>query len=131
MTALGLTGCLVLLAARQRDLVRNLAVVQAQAAQNRDLRDYADQARLQASQANEDLLNRLGAELHDGPLQMLTLLSLVQSSGKEVELEGRGLTSRDLIARTMTDLRTISAGCPARDRRTAAGRRAAPGGETS
>ena len=110
MTAVGLTGCLFLLAARQRDLVRNLAVVQAQAAQNRDLKDYADQARLQASQANEDLLNRLGAELHDGPLQMLTLLSLVQGSGKEVELEGRGLTARDLIARTMTDLRTISAG---------------------
>lgn len=110
MTAFGLSGCLVLVVARQRDLVASLKTMSAHATQNRMLKEAADGARLQASQANEALLNRLGAELHDGPIQMLTLLMLMQSNETALQSPGPGLSQRDIIERTMADLRAISTG---------------------
>ena len=97
MTTFGLTGCLFLLAARQRDLVQNLDATRKHAAQNLVLKDYADQARLQDSQTHEELLNHLGAELHDGPVQLLTLLMLMPGRDKTAELESRGLSSQVII----------------------------------
>jgi signal transduction histidine kinase len=38
-----------------------------------ELRQIADRSRLQASEANEQYLGRLGSDIHDGPLQLLTL----------------------------------------------------------
>jgi len=38
-----------------------------------ELRKIADQSRLRASEANEQYLGRLGSDIHDGPLQLLTL----------------------------------------------------------
>ena len=46
------------------------------AAQNANLRNAADRARMDASSSNENLLNRIGADLHDGPIQLLSLLIL-------------------------------------------------------
>lgn len=44
--------------------------------QNRRLRSSADAARLEAGKLNEMILNQIGGDLHDGPVQMLTLLKL-------------------------------------------------------
>lgn len=44
------------------------------AAQNHALRLAADRSRLDASEANEELLGRIGLDIHDGPIQFLTLI---------------------------------------------------------
>jgi signal transduction histidine kinase len=44
--------------------------------QNLALSIEADAARRRAAQANEELLSRVGADLHDGPVQLLTLAAL-------------------------------------------------------
>jgi signal transduction histidine kinase len=53
--------------ARQRRELRNrIAEAQNMAAQN-------EQLRLDANEANEELLGRIGSDIHDGPIQVLTL----------------------------------------------------------
>ncbi|MEI2297170.1 sensor histidine kinase [Ensifer sp. MJa1] len=44
--------------------------------QNRRLRSAAESARLEAGKLNEMILNQIGSDLHDGPVQLLTLLKL-------------------------------------------------------
>jgi signal transduction histidine kinase len=44
------------------------------AAQNHALRLAADRSRLDANEANEELLGRIGLDIHDGPIQFLTLV---------------------------------------------------------
>ncbi|UIJ73905.1 sensor histidine kinase [Aurantimonas sp. HBX-1] len=44
--------------------------------QNLALSIEADRLRRRAAQANEELLSRVGADLHDGPVQLLTLAAL-------------------------------------------------------
>jgi signal transduction histidine kinase len=53
-----------------------LASARVMAEQNARLRNAADRARMDASNSNEHLLNRIGADLHDGPIQLLSLLIL-------------------------------------------------------
>ncbi|MFD0857838.1 sensor histidine kinase [Roseovarius aquimarinus] len=77
--------------------------------QNTALRRAADQARLDAAQANEQVLNLIGAELHDGPVQLLGLISLLEGSDRKTELAD-GTTLRGLIDQVMTELRAMSAG---------------------
>lgn len=44
------------------------------ATQNHTLRLAADRSRLDANEANEELLGRIGLDIHDGPIQFLTLI---------------------------------------------------------
>ncbi|WP_457581218.1 sensor histidine kinase [Ensifer canadensis] len=44
--------------------------------QNRRLRGAAETARLEAGKLNEMILDQIGTDLHDGPVQLLTLLKL-------------------------------------------------------
>ena len=75
---------------------------------NRRLRAEADRARLDSAQANEQVLNLVGAELHDGPVQLLGLVSLMD---REVEPQlPDGTTARALIEKVMIELRTIATG---------------------
>lgn len=53
--------------ARQRSEANRLAW------QNAELRVVADRSRLLASEANEQYLGRIGSDIHDGPIQLLTL----------------------------------------------------------
>lgn len=46
------------------------------AEQNASLRVIADRSRLQASEANEQFLARIGSDIHDGPIQSLALSTL-------------------------------------------------------
>lgn len=83
-TTLGIFGSLFLIVRRangtivsQRSrLKQQLAEAQALAQQNEELRRVADKARLDAIASNETFLNRLGSDLHDGPIQLLGLLIL-------------------------------------------------------
>jgi signal transduction histidine kinase len=53
--------------------------------QNNQLRKVAEQARVDASEANENFLARLGSDIHDGPLQSLSLLMLSLEYGRDGE----------------------------------------------
>lgn len=83
-TTVAIMGLLFLIVRRASRLIRRqsvtlkaqLASAQALAEQNRQLRKSADQARMDASKSNEALLNRIGSDLHDGPIQLLGLLIL-------------------------------------------------------
>ena len=60
----------------QTSLRRNVVEATSLAAQNDRLRRLADDARLEAANSNEDLLARIGQDLHDGPIQLVSLLML-------------------------------------------------------
>ena len=49
---------------------------QRMAIQNDELRAFADATRLDANEANEVLIGRIGQDLHDGPIQLVSLLML-------------------------------------------------------
>lgn len=110
LSTLGLTCLLLLLAGQRSELMRSLQATRATAEQNRVLKESADLARSQASQLNEDLLNRLGAELHDGPIQMLSLILLKQGKDDRARPAQGGQSVRELAEHTLADLRAISGG---------------------
>jgi signal transduction histidine kinase len=73
----------------------------------------SEQLRIDAIEANEQLLARVGSDIHDGPLQLMAL-SILQLS-RAVEEKGKidGETLRPTVALTsdaMTELRNISVG---------------------
>jgi signal transduction histidine kinase len=84
-----------------------------------ELRLIADQSRLQASEANEQYLGRLGADIHDGPLQLLTLSILRLTAAAKAMRSGQ-LPSPETIEQVegtihiaqeaMTELRNVSTG---------------------
>ena len=65
-----------IIAEQRMTLKAQLTDAQALAQQNTELRIAADRARMDATKSNEQLLNRIGADLHDGPIQLLSLLIL-------------------------------------------------------
>ena len=87
---------------RQQNLLhRRLESAQALSAQNGKLRQSAELARMDASKSNEDLLNRIGADLHDGPVQLLSALLL---NPRDVDLV------QQLARQVLDELREISGG---------------------
>ena len=117
ITAL-MTLILFLMVRRATNLVRNYQttlmqnVVEAKdlAAQNDRLRCVADHARLEAANSNENLLARIGQDLHDGPIQLVSLLMLkltdpMAGSGGPYDPAAETLTTRIL-----SELRDISTG---------------------
>jgi signal transduction histidine kinase len=104
-------GVLALLALsfRQSDLLRQqLVKARRLSAQNHALHQQADRARLYAAEANEQVLNLVGAELHDGPVQLLDLMALMDQSGKS---RLQGVPDRhELTERVLTELRNIATG---------------------
>ncbi len=81
---------------------------------------FADKARLLAeseglrhgaSEASETLLNQIGTELHDGPLQLLSLAALYRGKIRvSDEDRERARKAQDLLEQSLRDLRNISAG---------------------
>jgi signal transduction histidine kinase len=96
------------IAAQAKALEAQVRSAEGLAAANQQLLLEADQARLDANRTNEELLARIGADIHDGPVQLLTLLLLTLPE----EPDGTP-GSQDPIAigkRAIAELRTISAG---------------------
>lgn len=109
LTTLGMLAMLALTFNQSFRLEDRLAIERRITAQNVRLRREAVRARLDAAQANEQVLNVFGAELHDGPIQLLSLASLMQDQNPLSKLPG-GMTVRGLIDQVIMDLRTMSAG---------------------
>ncbi|MBV7407550.1 sensor histidine kinase [Maritimibacter sp. DP1N21-5] len=78
---------------------------------NSELLDESEGLRRALADENDRFLNHVGAELHDGPIQLLSLSSLYQSQvpidPKHVEAERK---ARELVSQALSDLRNISVG---------------------
>lgn len=117
-TTITIMGLLYLIVRRASGIINTqrltlksqLENAQALANQNRVLRKTADKARMDASKSNETLLNRIGSDLHDGPVQLLSLLILRigQTSGGGDRQED--LNPSRLAGQVLTELRELSTG---------------------
>lgn len=98
--------------ARQRELLEShVARLATLARRNNALRQHADRARITAVVTNEEYLSRIGADLHDGPIQMLSLLMLKLPA--ETQGTPAGSASKDLrtlVEQTLAELRSLSTG---------------------
>lgn len=114
LTTIHIVALLFLVASQRAKLRNQLVDARALALQNTQLRTAADKARLDANKSNEHLLNQIGADLHDGPVQLLSLLILrltdkktkKRSSSKEDELQ----TSAAIATNVLAELRELSTG---------------------
>ncbi|TKA98046.1 hypothetical protein FAZ78_03030 [Cereibacter changlensis] len=71
----------------------------------------SEELRRGASEASETLLNQIGTELHDGPVQLLSLAALYRGKIQVAdEDEARVRKAQDLLDQSLRDLRNISAG---------------------
>lgn len=106
---------------QQGRLTSQLATARELAEQNRVLGETADKLRINSSQANERLLNRIGADLHDGPVQLLSLLILRlgqppqrartgTSTSKVSATSGVDKGAEQLAKQVLTELRDLSGG---------------------
>ena len=75
---------------------------------NDRLRVEAEQAHLDGANAHEQLLNLIGAELHDGPVQLLGIATLMDEN--EASTLPDGTSARNLIDTVLIELRTLAAG---------------------
>lgn len=100
-----LTG---VVAHQRRKLVERYAELARTSAENLALLQKADAARAATVSSNEALLHDIGAALHDGPLQMLTLAALAEGPGRGHS----GTTSQSSAAlrEAAAQLRQIAAG---------------------
>ena len=82
--------------------------------QNRRLRLSAELARMESGKLNEKILDHIGGELHDGPVQVLTLIQLRLSDLVSEVIPEPLKENLDKLARLTTqvldDLRNISTG---------------------
>ncbi|UJW77504.1 histidine kinase (plasmid) [Rhizobium sp. SL42] len=83
--------------------------------ENNRLRLMADNARVEAGKLNERILDQIGADLHDGSLQVLTLVKLRLSdllSADDLQESRRTSLGKllDLVSMTLEELRNVSAG---------------------
>jgi hypothetical protein len=98
---------------QQNLLESNLQRAAALAKRNNSLRRAADRARLKAAVMNENYLARVGADLHDGPIQMLSLLMLKlpdPSAPDTRPLAVQRSELESLIQMALNDLRNLSVG---------------------
>ncbi|MDR5652252.1 hypothetical protein [Ruixingdingia sedimenti] len=93
----------------QRDeLDARLAHTERLLALNQALRAEADAARQDLVDGNEELLRALGADLHDGPLQLLAAAAMTLD-GERRQAAGPTMT-RDLLVRSIQELRDLASG---------------------
>jgi signal transduction histidine kinase len=129
-TTLAIMALLFLIVRRASNIIANqrmtlkaqLTEAQALADQNTELRKVADRARMDATKSNEQLLNRIGADLHDGPVQLLSLLILKLGRPSDAPVPARttfdsaaDVTEADLApshiaSQVLAELRELSTG---------------------
>jgi signal transduction histidine kinase len=105
-----------LVTSQQALLIRKMTEAKNLATQNDRLRRVAEDARLDAATSNENLLARIGQDLHDGPIQLVSLLMLKLTESKSRTSTGIGRDRAHdagapvLAARLLSELRSISTG---------------------
>lgn len=103
----------------RRQLEMRFEEAQRLSAQNQELKQDADRARVDASGQTEQFLSRVGSDIHDGPIQLLTLSALrmttasraltdVPSQAKHVKAQIEGAV--DMTQEALKELRLISEG---------------------
>ncbi len=105
----GLLLTLALSVRQSAQLRANLARERLVTEQNAVLRREAEEARAESSLINEQVLNLVGAELHDGPIQILGLAALMEGKPGSAALSG-GVTTRSLLADVVHQLRVMADG---------------------
>lgn len=95
------------LRSRRDELKKRLLETKELARQNAELRLVAEQAMLNAIQTNENHLNKIGSDLHDGPIQLLSLLVLRLSTPAK---DGDGGQTLEIAAEVIRDLRNLAHG---------------------
>ena len=95
----------------QRDVLKRQIVRLSQLLiQNRDLSERVTQANRRAADLNERNLRRISAEIHDGPLQLLSFASLRVDDQEGPENGATAVTWREAITQAIRELRDISRG---------------------
>lgn len=100
---------------QRRSLRHSLENAMALSSENNRLRIVADNALLEAGKLNEKILDQIGADLHDGSLQVLTLVKLKLS---DLAAEESGRPERRvslakalaLVSSVLEELRNLSSG---------------------
>jgi signal transduction histidine kinase len=98
-------------------LNKKVTEARALAVQNDTLRQEADAGRIETIQSNERLLDQIGQDLHDGPIQFLSVLKIklgelfeTMGSRKAPQKSQSKLGILELLTGTLVELRNISAG---------------------
>lgn len=123
LIGLGVIGVLYLIidwasrtvASQRAQLARNLMESRRLAQEVHALHADSERLRLQANSANESLLHQVGSDIHDGPIQLLTLIILrLSKAAKEPDAPPRQAAERattlQLATEAMEELRSISSG---------------------
>jgi len=99
------------IATQRAQLEANVERASALAKRNSTLRRAADSARISAALTNEEYLSRIGADLHDGPIQMLSLMMLrLPPHSPDPAIDEIRSAFQPLIEQTLGELRSLSAG---------------------
>ena len=102
------------IATQRAELDHRVADAQRMAIQNDELRAFADATRLDANEANEVLIGRIGQDLHDGPIQLVSLLMLrlteLAPKASEEKRNKAVAAVRTLAQDIIRELRTLSTG---------------------
>ena len=109
LAAFGFLAIMFVVARQHRQLVLQFEQQRAIAAQNLQLHADAKAAWRSSGHTHEALLNHLGAELHNGPIQMLSLLALLKEPAP-TSGAAAGPSPQSVARDVLTDLRRISAG---------------------
>ena len=101
---------------QQTALTRNIILARRLARQNQALRRTADDTRRRSIKANEELLSLIGAEIHDGPIQLLSVAMLNAPDAEVTAARSPGAGGRPALnfsaatAEAIAELRIISSG---------------------
>lgn len=115
---LGIVGLAVLVAFAQRRITaqeaalgESLRKADALALANQRLFQESEDLRRQAGQISEAVLNRIGSDLHDGPIQLLSIAALYRSQLVHAEADNpTAAKASDLLDQAIAELRVISTG---------------------
>lgn len=78
---------------------------------NARLFEESEALRRQAAESTESLLNHVGAELHDGPIQLLSLAALYRGqAAANMNVQINADKSEKLLSQALKELRNISSG---------------------
>ena len=96
---------------QESQLFASIRSTETLARRNRELLEQSEDIRRRSSEANEQLLNHIGAELHDGPIQLLSIAALYRGQADIEQLDNPlQEKAQQLFQKALQELRNISVG---------------------